>query len=41
MNSIAKADDVAKNYMDNISSIKTVLDQTVSIAYELENDVNL
>lgn len=41
MKSITEANDVAKNYMENISSIKTVLEQTVSIAYELENDVNL
>lgn len=41
MNFISEANDVAKNYMDNISSIKTVLEQTVSIACELENDVNL
>lgn len=41
MNSIIEANGVAKNYMDNISSIKTVLEQTVSIASELENDVHL
>lgn len=41
MNSIKEANNVAKTYMDNISSIKTVLEQTISIASELENDVNL
>ena len=41
MNSIKEANDVAKSYMDNISSIRTVLEQTVSIANELENDVKL
>lgn len=41
MTSIAEANDVAKNYMDNISSIKTVLEQTISIADELQNDVCL
>lgn len=41
MTSITEANDAAKNYMDNISSIKTVLEETISIAYELQNDVNL
>lgn len=41
MNSIKEVNDVAKGYMDSISSIKTVLEQTVSAAYELENDVKL
>lgn len=41
MNSIKEANDVSKTYMDNISSIKTILEQTISIAYELENDVKL
>lgn len=39
MNSIKEANDVAENCMGNISSIKTVLEQTISISYELENDV--
>lgn len=41
MNSITEANDVAKRHLDNISSIKTALDQTISIARELENDVRL
>lgn len=41
MHSITEADDVAKQHMANITSIKTVLEQTISIASELENDVNL
>ncbi|MDE6700160.1 MAG: hypothetical protein K2K10_03990 [Acetatifactor sp.] len=41
MNSIKEANDVAKSYMDNISSIKSVLEQTISLASELENDVKL
>ncbi len=41
MNSITEANDMAKSYMDNISSIKTVLEQTISIAGELQNDVIL
>lgn len=41
MHSIQEANDVAKSYMDNISSIKAVLEQTISIANELENDVRL
>ncbi|MDE6687616.1 MAG: chemotaxis protein, partial [Lachnospiraceae bacterium] len=41
MKSIKEANDVAESYMDNISSIKTVLEQTIAIANELENDVKL
>lgn len=41
MYSIKEANDVAKSYMDNMSSIKTVLEQTISIANELQNDVKL
>lgn len=41
MHSITEADDVAKQHMANITSIKTVLEQTISIASELENDVDL
>lgn len=41
MNSIKEANGVAESYMDNISSIKTILEQTISIANELENDVKL
>lgn len=39
--SITEANDVAKQHMDNINSIQTVLQDTISIARELENDVNL
>lgn len=39
--SIKEANDVAKSYMDSISSIKTTLEQTISIACELENDIKL
>ncbi|MBO4997638.1 MAG: chemotaxis protein [Lachnospira sp.] len=39
--SIKEANDVAKSYMDSISSIKTILEQTISIACELENDIKL
>lgn len=39
--SIKEANDVAKSYMDSISSIKGILEQTISIACELENDINL
>ncbi len=41
MNSIKEANGVAKSYMENISSIKTVLEQTISTAGELENDIKL
>lgn len=41
MKSIKEANDVAESYMDHISSIKTVLEQTIAIANELENDVKL
>lgn len=41
MHSIIEANDVAKSHMDNLSSIKTELNQTISIACELENDVKL
>lgn len=40
-NSIKEANDVAKSYMESIGSIQTVLEQTISIANELENDVKL
>lgn len=39
--SITEANDVAKSHMDNINSIKGVLEYTVSVARELENDVKL
>lgn len=40
-NSIKEANGVAKSYMDSIGSIQTVLEQTISVANELENDVKL
>ncbi|MCX4338921.1 MAG: methyl-accepting chemotaxis protein [Lachnospiraceae bacterium] len=40
-NSIKEANSVAKSYMDSISSIQTILDKTISVANELENDVRL
>ena len=40
-NSIKEANDVAKSYMESIGSIQTILQQTISIANELENDVKL
>lgn len=40
-NSIKEANGVAKSYMESIGSIQTVLEQTISIANELENDVKL
>lgn len=40
-NSIKEANSVAKSYMESIGSIQTVLEQTISIANELENDVKL
>lgn len=36
--SIKDANDVAKNYMESISDIKTVLDETISLAEQLESD---
>lgn len=39
--SIKEANDVAKSYMDSISSIESILEQTISIANELENDIKL
>lgn len=39
--SIKEANAVAKSYMDSIGSIQTILEQTVSVANELENDVKL
>ncbi len=41
MHSIKEANDVAKSHMENLSSINAILDQTISIACELENDVKL
>lgn len=41
MHSITEANDVAKQHMTHITSIKAVLEQTISIAAELENDVKL
>lgn len=41
MNSIKEVNGVAKSYMENMSSIQTVLEQTISIADELENDIKL
>lgn len=41
MKVIKEANNVAESYMENISSIKTVLEQTIAIANELENDVKL
>lgn len=40
-NSIKEANDVAKSYMESIDSIQTVLEKTISVANELENDVKL
>lgn len=40
-NSIKEANDVAKSYMESISSIQAVLEKTISVANELENDVKL
>ena len=40
MNSIKEANDVAESCMDNISSIKMVLEQTISISNELGNDID-
>lgn len=41
MHSIKEANDVAKSYMDSMSSIETVLEKTIAIANELENDVKI
>lgn len=40
-NFIKDANDVAKDHIDNIGSIRDALQQTISIAKELENDVKL
>lgn len=40
-NSIKEANGVAKSYMQSIDSIQTVLEKTISVANELENDVKL
>lgn len=40
-NSIKEANSVAKSYMESIDSIQTVLEKTISVANELENDVKL
>lgn len=40
-NSIVKANDVAKTHIEGISSIRNMLEQTISIAKELENDIKL
>ena len=39
--SIKEADDMAKANIDSISSIRNILEQTVSVARELENDIIL
>ncbi len=39
--SIKEANNVAKSHIDSISSIRSVLEQTISIASELENDIKL
>ena len=39
--SIKEANDVAKSHIDNIGSIRDALQQTISIARELENDIKL
>lgn len=39
--SIKEADDMAKANIDSIDSIRSILEQTVSIARELENDIKL
>ena len=36
--SIKDANEVAKNHMDSIHSIKSILAQTISLAQQLEND---
>lgn len=40
-NSIKEANGVAKSYMESISSIRSILDKTISVANELKNDVKL
>lgn len=39
--SIKESNDVAKEHMDSISSIRSILDQTISIAGELEKDIKI
>ena len=39
--SIKEANDVAKSHIDNIGSIRDALQQTISIAKELENDIKI
>lgn len=41
MTSIKGANDMAQNHLDNISSIENILEQTISIACELQNDIKL
>ena len=38
--SIKDANDLAKNYMESIGAIKAILDQTISLAEQLESDIN-
>lgn len=40
-NSIKEANSVAKSYMESIGSIQSILEQTISVANELEHDVKL
>ena len=37
--SIKDANDLAKNYMESIGAIKAILDQTISLAEQLESDI--
>lgn len=37
--SIKDANDLAKNYMESIEAIKAILDQTISLAEQLESDI--
>ncbi len=39
--SIKEADDMAKTHIDSISSIRNILEHTISIAQELENDIEI
>lgn len=39
--SIKEADDMAKTHIDSISSIRNILEHTISIAQELENDIKI
>lgn len=39
--SIKDANDVAKNHMESINSIKSVLEQTISLAEEMEQDIEM